>query len=484
MSLVTSRSTSSRSFSKALLLVTLAATIPAARSDFWTLAKGEQPVSVKLVRKLPPVVARNGTTVRFTAEIADPSTPQAVLPVLREKIRTLLLGSKVGGMQLVDGPADTIIKCVITGYEPKIVKKGTRQVGNKTLTIETWVGNLRGSVQVLDGRNKPLDGAELKEHFEKDFVVAQTEQAVTAVNNKKASKSSRIGSMIGVVRGGDAGDAASLAGGGKEIHDSLGPETKVDPQPTDLDWRDQIIEAFASKVANRIVTVDEEFTAMLPLDKEFAQVRDFAKAQHWGDVQQQAETMGQLKGGKEAYRLYLDALSYEAAAYQKPDSPDKAMESLNKATKLYGDAAEAQKEHEFVLAQIRAQDSLDHYLEIAHYMQNPPAATASSPTPPPAATPAVTPVAQPSPAISPEEVPDNNALISMVQAGLGEPVLISYVKGAVKPKFDVSSAGLVALAKAKVPPAVIQEVQKKMSTGAPSAAPARRAPAATPAPQK
>jgi hypothetical protein len=29
-------------------------------------------------------------------------------------------------------------------------------------------------VQVLDGRDRPIDGAELKEHFEKDFVVAQS----------------------------------------------------------------------------------------------------------------------------------------------------------------------------------------------------------------------------------------------------------------------------------------------------------------------
>jgi hypothetical protein len=94
MSLGTSQSTYSKGFSKALFLVTLAATIPAARSDFWTVVKGEQPVSVKLQRKLPPVVARNGTSVRFTAEIADPSTPPAVLPVLREKIRTLLLSAR------------------------------------------------------------------------------------------------------------------------------------------------------------------------------------------------------------------------------------------------------------------------------------------------------------------------------------------------------------------------------------------------------
>jgi hypothetical protein len=444
-----------------LLAAALAVTTPSARSDFWTVVKGEQPVSVKLSRKLPPVAARNGTTVQFAAEIAEPSTPPAVLPVLREKIRTLLLGSKAGGMQLVDGQGDTVIKCIISGYEPKVVKRGTRQVGNKTLTIETWVGNLRGGVQVLDGRNRPLDAAEIKEHLEKDFVVAQTEQAVTAVNDKKASKSSKIGSVIGVFRGGDAGDAASLAGGGKQIHDSLGPETKAAPQPTDLEWRDQLIQAFAAKVANRIAPVDEEFTAMLPLDKEFAQVRDFAKNQRWGDVQQQVETMGKLQGAKEAYRLYLDGLSYEATAYQNSDHPENATESLNKATKLYGDAAaQAQSEHEFVLAQIRAQDSLDHYLEIAHYLQSR-SAVPESPAPvapPPGKNETVKPEGG-----KQEDVADNDGLIAMVQAGLPEAVLLNYVKTAARPKFDVSSGGLIALAKAKVPPSVIQEVQKKMS---------------------
>jgi len=436
-----------------LISIALAATIPTARPDFWTAMKGEQPISVKLSRKLPPVAARNGTTVQFTAEIAEPSTPQAVLPVLREKIRTLLLSGRAGGMQLVDGPADTVIKCIITGYEPKIVKRGTRQVGNKTFTIETWVGNLRGSVQVLDDRNHSLDGAELKEHFERDFVVAQTEQQVTSLKDKRSSKSSKFSSVIGAVRGGDIGDAASLAGGSRQVHDSLGAETKADPQPTDLDWRDQMVEAFATKVANRIVPVDEEFTAMLPLDKEFAQVRDFAKSQRWGDVQQQVETMGQLQGAKEAYRLYLDALSYEAIAYQDSDHPEKATESLNKATKLYTDAAQAHNEHEFVLAQIRAQDSLDHYLEIAHYLQSRPSVSESSAPPPPGKQESVT----------QEGVADNKGLISMVQAGLPEPVLLNYVRTAASPKFDVSANGLIALSKAKVSATVIQEVQKKMS---------------------
>jgi len=456
------------------LILILAVVAPLARPDFWSVAKGEQPASVKLVRKLPAVAARNGNTVHFTAEIAEPSTPAAVLPVLREKVRTLLLSGKAGGIQLVDGPADTTIKCVITGYEPKIVKKGVRQVGNKTLAIETWVGNLRGSVQVLDGRNNPLDGAELKEHLEKDYVTAQNEQAITAVNDKKATKSSKFGSLVNVVRGGpDIGDVTSLGGGGKSLHDSLGPESRTDAQPTDLEWRDQMIEAFAAKVANRIVPVDQEFSAMLPLDKEFSQIREFARNQRWGDVQEQAEKIGQMQGTKEAFRLYLLALSYEAIAYQNADHPENATESLNKSSKYYSDAAGLQpSEHEFLLAQIRARDSLDHYLEIAHYIQNRPAVS-SAPSPAPAvASPVLATSAAP---VAPKkDVADNDALIAMAQAGLPDAVLISFIQNTADPRFDVSAGGLVQLAKAKVPASVIQAVQKKM---APASAPQRRTPA-------
>jgi hypothetical protein len=460
-----------------------------ARPDFWShLSKG-RPETVKLVRKLPPVAARTGNTVRFVPEIAGKSIPPETATILREKIRTLLLNAKAGGIQLVDGPADTVVKCIVTGYEPKTLHQDQRQAGNQHQQIVTWVGNIEASVQVFDNRGKPIDAANLKHHMENDFVVTQQEEKVAAVNDKRASRWDKLAGAVRTLKGGDAGDVASLAGSGQQMHDALGAGDKGVRQPTDLEWRTALIEGLAAKVANRIVTVDQEFVAILPADKEFVQVRELAKSGRWGDVQERTEKMNQLAGGAEAFRLYMLGLSEEAIACQDADSPDKAAELLNKASKYYDDANKLRpNEREFRLAQIRAQDSLDHYLEIQHYLQTrSKGATTATPTAanPGVSQPATQNSAKTGETPSTENATNNAALIEMAQAGMTEKIMITFVRTAPDPKFDVSANGLLQLGRAKIPPSVIEAVQQRMSSATKPAvrrtsqAPTRKA---TPAP--
>ncbi len=451
-----------------------------ARSDFWSL-KDSHPETVKLVRKLPPVAARNGNTVRFTTEIPSSAIPQETATILRDKIRTLLLNTKSGTIQLVDGPADTVIKCIITGYEPKVARPGQRQVGLQQQQIVTWIGNIEASVQVLDNHDKPIDAANLKHHLENDFIVAQTEEKTATVTDKKASWKDKVANGVKAVKGGNKGDVATVAGGGKGMHDALSPEDKGGRPPTDLEWRNALIEGLAAKVANRIVPVDQEFVAILPLDKDFADAREMAKSSRWGDVQEKTEKMGQLAGAKDAYRLYLLGLSYEATAYRGTANAGEAAELLNKGSKYYDDARKLDpKEREFLLAQIRIQDSLDHYLDIQHYLENRPAATAPSAAvekAPPATQPA--PAAQPPAGGSGPDVADNASLIEMARLNIPENVLITYVQTAPDPKFDVSGKGLIQLGRANLSPKVLEAVQKRMAPPAAAPAPAKKA--ATPA---
>ncbi len=469
------------------LLVTFA---EEARPDFWSLRDKGRPEVVKLIRKLPPVASRDGSTVRFIPEIAGNSIPPETATILREKIRTLLLNAKAGGIQLVDGPADTVIKCIVTGYEPKILHPDQRQVGLQHQQIVTWIGNIEASVQVLDSHGKPIDAANLKHHLENDFVVVQQEEKAVALNDKRASWRDKIGSTLKVMKGGDKGDIASLAGGGTQMHDALGAEGKGSRQPTDLEWRNTLIEGLAAKVANRIVPVDQEFVAVLPVDNEFAQIRELAKNGRWGDVQEQAEKMTGLKAAAEAFRLYTIGLSYEAIAYQDAGRPDKAADLLNKASKDYDDARKAKPgEREILLAQIRAQDSLDHYLEIQHYVQNrfkqvPPGQQISgkSKTPQTGSQNSGKAVEGP----LEENVANNAALIEMAKAGMADSVLVTFVRTAPEPKFDISASGLLQLARAKIPSSVIEAVQKRMTAPAAQhavrrgAAPAKRVAPATP----
>jgi hypothetical protein len=269
----------------------------AARPDFLSLKGKSQPETVKLSRKLPPVAIRNGNTVRFEPEIAGASIPPDTATILREKIRTLLLNAKAGGIQLVDGPADTVIKCIVTGYEPKIVHPGQRQVGVEHQQIVTWIANMETSVQVLDAQGRPIDAANLKFHLENDFIVAKQEQALNGMGDKKTGWRQKLANGIGVAKGGDVGDVAELAGSGKQVHDALtASKDKRARPPTELEWRDALFEGMAAKVANQIVPVDQEFVAMLPIDKELIQIREMAKSGRWGDVQEQTGQMQPLKG--------------------------------------------------------------------------------------------------------------------------------------------------------------------------------------------
>ncbi len=311
---------------------------------------------------------------------------------------------------------------------------------------------MRRAFKYFDNHNKPIDAANVKVHLENDYVLAQQEDNVTSMTDKKTSWRDKLAGGIKTIKGGpDMGDVAGMAGAGKNVHDALAVQEKGGRPPTDLEWRDALIEALAAKVANRIVPVDQQFVAILPLDKEFAQVRDLAKANHWGEVEEQMEKMSPVQGPNEAYRLYMLGLSYEALACGGSESPKDAAEQLNKATKYYDDAHKLKPgEHEFSLAQIRAQDSLDHYLELEHAIE------ARANTPPPSSAPT------PESSKPAENVANNAALVAMAQAKMPESVLTTYVQTVQEPKFDVSANGLIELGKGNVPPNVIAAVQKRM----------------------
>ena len=420
-------------------------------SDFWSLVNKGQPETTKLTRKLPAVAARNGNTVRFIAEIAGPF-PNDTAVILREKIRTLLLHSKTGEIQLVDGPADTEIKCILTSYEPKVLREGQRQVGTVIQKTETWIGNIGASVQVLDNHNHPLDAANLKHHLENDFVISQ----------QNAPSSAQPSSPFGIkvpqikIKGHSFGNAPTMAAPA-----DAGARGKGGRPPTESEWRESLIEGLAAKVANRIVPVDDEFVAVLPVEKEFAQLRELAKTGHWGNLQEQTEKMGPLSGGNEADRLYMLGLSYEAGAYGDSGQADQAADALTKASKFYTDASQLKpSEREYFLAQLRAQDSLDHYTEIKHFEQSRKPSNQVS-------------QAKPSGGSAPKLGFDNDAVVAMTQQGMDEHIILNFIQNATDPKFDASASGLMELGRERVSANVIGAIQKKMAATASATQPGK-----------
>ena len=189
---------------------------------------------------------RNGKTVNFEPSTAGPSIPAEVATVLREKIRTLLLQGREGGIQLVETKEDTILKCIVNSYEPRVERDNIREIGNQRQALKTLIGNIDASVQVLDSNGDPLDEAILKHHMESDYVNGrQTMQTSPAGNWLKNSKD-----IVNRVLGSGARKTARL--------------------PTDQEWSSLLAEGLAYKVANRIVPVDEEFSVPLPRDGDDA----------------------------------------------------------------------------------------------------------------------------------------------------------------------------------------------------------------------
>jgi len=241
--------------------------------------------------------------------------------------------------------------------------------------------------------------------------------------------------------------------GRPELKPFVRPDDKNARQPTDLEWQDALFDGMARKVANRIVPVEQETVAILPVDKELKDVVELAEHSRWGDVQEQAEKMQPLAGDKDAYRIYMIGLSHEAIASADASKLDEAADELNKASKNYDDAHKLKpNDREIFLAQIRVQDSLDHYLEVQHYLQSRKAVQETSKT--------LSEKPQEKPA---ENAADNAALIEMVKAGLDPSVVLTFVQTTPDPNFDTSGKGLLQMAQGKVPAAVIKAVQKRMA---------------------
>lgn len=410
-----------------------------------------KPEVITLTRRLAPVAARAGVTVNISIQGAGPSVPPEAIAILKQHVETLILDAKAGDISLIeDGAANTNVKCTITSYEPKTVQANQRQVGNEKQKLSTWIGNIWVSVQVTDGRDRPLVASNAKFHLENDFITATQDQQATKINDSKVSKTGRLAGTIAAVKGGRLQDLGGLVGQGATVAALTQSEEKGVLPPTDAEWRDALIEGMAIKIASLIVPVSQEIPVFLPSDKAFGEIRTLAKDKRWGDVQEKAEMMGPLKGNDEAYRLYLIGLSHEALGLSSPKDTKGAEDELNKATASYSDAAKVHDSREFTLASMRVKDSLDHLAEIDHYV-------ASNPNPS-----SVT-IADGDKPKQVDDVPNNAALIDMVSSGLPESVLLTYVQTVQKPKFDASAQGLMGLSKAKVSPNIISAVQKRMA---------------------
>lgn len=434
-------------------------------AQFSDLFHGEQ--TMVLVRKLPPMI--NVKEASFHIEASKTAGVSAdVVDTLITKTRGLLLKDRDRSLRLDDTNPNYTLRCKVTGYE---VQQGKSTEGTGAAAVEyvSIIGTIEATIEVLDSTKGAIDSDNLKSHFERSYVV----------------------------------------GGGGNFLTRRG--TSSGRPPTPLEQRDLIVEGLAAKVAQRLVSIEEEVPVRLPIAGQFKEMQEMARRKRWAELQEAAEKLPPPKKDEDdSYRLYMLGLGYEGEAYDKAKAdPDAAKDLLTKAFSAYTDAkGKKPKESYFIQPEIRTQESLDSYLAIDRFKKLESMKAKAAETGPIASAKLVQPVSNPvapAPAPAPAPVPppataaapasdewNNQTLLALKQKGVADASLITMIRNAKNAKFDIDSPkGSLELAVFSDP--VIQAISQKMHPpavvakprpAAPAPATASAAPATTATPKK
>ena len=416
-----------------------------------------QPQTMTLVRKLPPIINVKEASFHIEASKTD-GVSADVVDTLVTRTRGLLLKDRDRSLRLDDTNPNYTLRCKVTGFELE-ERKATEGSGNTRADYLTVIGTIEATIEVLDSTKGALDSDNLKSHFEREYAVGG---------------STPLG----------------LPGLGKKV-----TKGRV---PTKLEQRDLVVEGLAAKVAQRLVSVEEEVEIQLPIGGQFKEMQELARRKRWAELQEAAEKMTPPKKDEDdSYRLYMLGLGYEGLAYDKAKTdPNAAKDLLTKAFGAYSDAKiKKSRETYFIQPEIRSQESLDSYLAIERFKKleslarknpdpGPKNAGPAAPAPPSSATAQVVahvPTATPASPASNEW--NNQTLIALKQKGVADASLITMIRNAKNPKFDIDSPG-GSLELAGFSDAVIQAIDSKMHPPAKATAAPKQAPANPGAPPK
>jgi hypothetical protein len=426
----------SRSLVPAVLLISAGGTGYGQFKDFF-----HQEQTMTLVRKLPPIINVKEASFKIEASSTSPTVPRDVVDTLITKTRGLLLKDRDRSLRLDDSNPNYTLRCKVTGFELTQQRRSEGQ-GNQVVNFEAVIGTIEATVEVLDSTKGALDSDNLKSHFEREYI---------------------------------------LNGGGPLSFPGTRPKAAEGRIPTPLEQRDLVVEGLAAKVAQRLVSVEEDVTIDLPIGGSFKDLQEMARRKRWVELQEAAEKMGPPKKDEDdSYRLYMLGLAYEGLAYDKAKAePEAAKDLLTKAFGSYTDARNKKpKERYFIEPEIRSQESLDSYIAIEHFQKL--ASVAKSqpgPVPDPVVSKGVAPVPTPTP-ITQQASNDwnNQALINLKKQGLPDATLVTLINTAPDPKFDVSPRGVMELTTNGLGSVLNAVLARMQGAAAPKPRPAPRAP--------
>jgi len=411
--------------------------VPAHGSCFTGGVKGKitlaKPQTVALTRKLPPVIDLAGARIKIAVTKAA-SVKDDPIDIMATKLRAVLLKDRGRGISLDDPNPDTELRCRVTAFE-LADERQQKQIGSDLNTYTVVLGNMEATVEIFDLKSgRALDSENLKNHYEKWFLtgVTQTGRFVLPGKKPKVSDDDRL--------------------------------------PTNSERMSAVVEGMATKIAQRLVPIDDRFDVEMPLG--YKEMESYAKAGNWGALKEKAESMPPLpKAEDDSCRLYLVGLSSEAIAYGQAD-PQKAQDLLVNAASAYQKAKDGNKsEDRFNEPISRVQQSLERYISLERIARlhktsqsrgvkvsaaDPPSAPSAAPAPAPAGA-----IAEPVGA-SAKLVYNNQYLIKLKSQGTSDKLILSEIQDADPPQFDISPNGMAQLTAAKFTDDVILAVKAKM----------------------
>jgi hypothetical protein len=236
------------------------------------------------------------------------------------------------------------------------------------------------------------------------------------------------------------------------------------PDPATIEG--QLVERIVDKIVRQLAPTKEEVGVLLP-EGSLKNLNNLAKGRLWGNYLEAIELLPAKPTPKdESYRQYALGVANEALAYDAEDV-DAALRYLQEASSHYNQALSSNPEEKYFARAFdgwaatfqgkrnmsapleRVQTSLVKYQKLKDFRDAPQAQAAASA--------AASKGLDGTPADP--DLLDNAGVISMVQAGLSDDIVISAIKTTEKTRFDLSPKGLIQLSQANVSEKVIQTLQ-------------------------
>lgn len=237
------------------------------------------------------------------------------------------------------------------------------------------------------------------------------------------------------------------------------------PDPATIEG--QLAERIVWKIVRQLAPTKEEVGVLLP-EGSLKDLNNLAKGRLWGNYLEAIELLPAKSNPKdESYRQYALGVANEALAYAAEDV-DAALRYLQEASSHYNQALASNPEEKYFARAFdgwaatlqgkrntsapleRVQTSLVKYQKLKDFRDAPQQAQV-------AASEAASKGLGGTPADP--DLLDNAGIISMVQAGLSDDIVINSIKTSEKTRFDLSPKGLIQLSQANVSEKVIQTLQ-------------------------